>query len=560
VGTASHPAGMADVGQFATSSTFAPNGATPQQVRQALSATGLNATGAGVTVGVISDSFNNLGGAAQDEASGALPPAADVHVLKDLGSGGTDEGRAMMQIVHDIAPGANLDFYTADVSEQDFANGILALASAGCKVICDDVTYFDEPFFQTGVVANAIQTVEQEGVTYLTAAGNQAAAAYQSAWNKIASTTFDGHTLTDTQDFGGNSPVQTVTIGANAFPSPTPVILQWNEPYGAATTNLALVVFSGGQYLGTFTRGGSSNPDVQVNLTTGFTYQIAIENLSGPDPTLIKDEIFNDSNPSDVSMSGANAGTVQGHHMSPYAITVGAVDSANTAAFGGTLQNENFSSSGAGAQLWFNYNGSAIPNGPLDLSPVVVSGVDDIRTTVPGLIDFFGTSAATPSVAGVVADMLQVNPDLTPSQIEQILEQTATPFGSSIVAGAGLANAAKAAQLADVTPPSLVHEGSISLVVGDTVPIPESQLQFDDNLSTHAQENYTVVTAPAHGALLKNGSATSTFTQADIDNGLIAYREDGQQRLVRLVRLQGDRSRRQQDNGPAVSVPDLRPA
>jgi len=45
-----------------------------------------------------------------DEADGALP-ASGVQVLKDLSSGGTDEGRAMgSQIVHDIAPGASLAF------------------------------------------------------------------------------------------------------------------------------------------------------------------------------------------------------------------------------------------------------------------------------------------------------------------------------------------------------------------------------------------------------------------------------------------------------------------
>ncbi len=91
----------------------------------------------------------------------------------------------MMQIVHEIAPGASLAFYTADFSEQDFANGILALAAAGCKVICDDVSYFDEPFFQNGVVAQAIQTVEAEGVTYITSAGNEASNGYQAAWSPI---------------------------------------------------------------------------------------------------------------------------------------------------------------------------------------------------------------------------------------------------------------------------------------------------------------------------------------------------------------------------------------
>ena len=62
----------------------------------------------------------------------------------------TDEGRAMLQIVHDVAPGASLAFYTAENSEADFASGIGALAAAGAKVIADDIGYFDEPFFQDG--------------------------------------------------------------------------------------------------------------------------------------------------------------------------------------------------------------------------------------------------------------------------------------------------------------------------------------------------------------------------------------------------------------------------
>ncbi len=128
-------------------------GATAAQVRQALDESGSSGTGAGIKVGVLSDSFNDLGGAVADEANGALPSASNIQVISDLASGGTDEGRAMMQIIHDIAPGASLAFYTAFNSEQDFANGILALAAAGSKVIVDDVSYSDEPFFQNGVVA-----------------------------------------------------------------------------------------------------------------------------------------------------------------------------------------------------------------------------------------------------------------------------------------------------------------------------------------------------------------------------------------------------------------------
>ena len=77
----------------------------------------------------------------------------------------------------------------------------------------------------------------------------------------------------------------------------------------------------------------------------------------------------------------------------------------------------------------------------------------------------------------------------------------------------------------DTTPPSLTHDSTLSLNAEQTVAIPESSLQFDDNLSTHAQEIYTIVTAPQDGALLLSGSVSSSFTQANIDNGLISYRE-----------------------------------
>ena len=456
-GSGSDLSGAAQSG--AAVNTAAATSATPAQVQAAINDVGLSFTGSRLTVGVLSDSFNDLGGAAADEADGALPTAANVDVLADLSSGGSDEGRAMMQVVHDVASGAKLDFYTADNSEQNFASGILALAAAGCKVICDDVSYFDEPFFQTGVVANAIATVEKEGVMYVTCAGNQAAAAYQSSWTNIASATYDGQTLTNTLDFGGGAPVQTVAIG-NDYQTYTPVILQWNQPYGSASSNLAMVVFSGGVYLGTVTNSGSGNPDIEVYLTSGYTYQIAIEDLSGPAPTLIKDMIYNDSDPSNVSLGGANAGTVLGHHMSPDAITVGAVDAANTPGNGGTLASENFSSSGAGTQLWYNYDGSAVTNGPLNLSPVAVSGVDGVNTTVSGgLSDFYGTSCATPTVAGVVALMLQANPDLTFARVETILEETATAFGDPAVAGAGLVNAALAVRLAAPRPDDFQGDG-----------------------------------------------------------------------------------------------------
>ena len=73
--------------------------------------------------------------AAQDMANGDLP--SDVFVLKDLATAPSDdcsdEGRAMMQLIHDVAPGSPLAFYTAFESQEDFAAGIRALAAAGSQ-------------------------------------------------------------------------------------------------------------------------------------------------------------------------------------------------------------------------------------------------------------------------------------------------------------------------------------------------------------------------------------------------------------------------------------------
>jgi hypothetical protein len=149
--------------------------------------------GSGVTIGVLSDSYNNLNGARTDISTGDIPGVGNplgnttpVNVLADLSVGGRDEGRAMAQLVHDIAPKADLAFHTAFTGQAGFANGIIALANAGAEVIVDDVSYFDEPFFQDGIIAQAVDQVVAQGVSYFSSAGNSATKSYESAFRPTA--------------------------------------------------------------------------------------------------------------------------------------------------------------------------------------------------------------------------------------------------------------------------------------------------------------------------------------------------------------------------------------
>ena len=80
---------------------------------------------------------NNLGFLAESKKANLLKDEfekkikaakVEVEVLKEFPFGeGFDEGRAMLQIVHDVAPGADLAFHTGVVSPRDFELGIKAL-------------------------------------------------------------------------------------------------------------------------------------------------------------------------------------------------------------------------------------------------------------------------------------------------------------------------------------------------------------------------------------------------------------------------------------------------
>ena len=167
--------------------------------------------GLGVLVGVLSDSYNCLFGASVDMATGDLPPSVMVVQESTCGQGArSDEGRAMLQIVHDVAPGASLAFATAFGGQAGFANNILALRDAGAKVIVDDVGYFAAPMFQDGVIAQAVDNVKASGVAYFSSAGNQARHAYEHAF-------VPGQVFAPGA-FGGSSPSSVVPPTTSATP------------------------------------------------------------------------------------------------------------------------------------------------------------------------------------------------------------------------------------------------------------------------------------------------------------------------------------------------------
>lgn len=278
--------------------------------------------GSGVTVGILSDSYNTASttasGAtltireAQDVLSCDLPGAANpcgntqpVVVLQDYETYpqtlGLDEGRAMAQLVHDIAPKARLGFATAEYGEVGFANNIRALAGVqglpnsrpdfAAQIVVDDVAYYDEGMFADTVVAQAVDDVTALGVSYFSSAGNTPPTeGYASDFRfvPVAGATAGSNInlagvdpalyaggFHNFRSDGGLDIAQTITLGTSSAGAARvlQMMFQWDDPYDTTPPVLGAVVL---QQTGALTASVSSYDAVLANPTAGQAYQVDV--------------------------------------------------------------------------------------------------------------------------------------------------------------------------------------------------------------------------------------------------------------------------------------------
>jgi hypothetical protein len=445
-------------------------------------------TGAGIAVGTLSDSFSRaaapLTTSAEDVVNGDLPE--DVEVLRDLNGTGTDEGRAMMQIIHDIAPRAGQLFYTAFDGQADFANGIGSLADVGCAVIVDDVFYFAEPFFQDGVIAQAVNDVASRGIAYFAAAGNSGRQSYEAPLRATGVVGLSGGPLHDFDPGIGEDVFLDVTVpvGENVV-----FVLQWDEPFfsvsGApgSSRDVDLLLAGSGAGLNrvlaaslannlggdpleilSFTNGGTIDIDGIPGADTQFN--LLIELFAGTPPQRLKFIYFDDGGVS-INEFPTDSPTVVGHANATGALAVAAAPYFLTPAFGvDPARLESFSSVG-GTPILFDESGARLPT-PLSTDQPTFAAPDggnttffgqDLSAAFPAEADsfpnFFGTSAAAPHAAAVAALMLEKaggSSLLEADRLGELLRSTAEemgPPGYDPESGAGLINAQAAL---DATP------------------------------------------------------------------------------------------------------------
>jgi len=399
----------------------------------------LGYTGAGVKVGVLSDSAAP-GTITALIGTGDLPVGSTTLPGED-GAPGSDEGTAMMEIVHDTAPGASLLFATAFTSPASFADNILALAAAGCKVIVDDVSWSDEGVFQDSVIAQAVNSVTASDVIYFSSAANSGNVTNNS------STTYEGDFLNggaatgvltgagNVHNFGTvGSPVlyNTLLAGSDAF------TLQWSDPLNGASNDYDLYILNaaGTSILASSTdvQNGTQNPIEEIFLGGAVPAgsRVVVVLFSGSARALHLDTFGG------APLGIATTGATYGHNAGANTVSMAAVywNSARngTKAFVGGASNpiEWFSSDGP-RKIFYNPNGTAITpgnflfgtNGGTTLQKPDLSAADGGSALTPGFNPFFGTSAAAPHAAAVAALIRSARPDYTAAQVKAAMTATA---------------------------------------------------------------------------------------------------------------------------------------
>jgi len=482
--------------------------------------------GKGITIGVMSNSYDrqpfsadNESKATLDVRAGDLPGVENlihpepVSVLMDYPYGeASDEGRAMMHIIHDVAPGAKLAFHTGSLSPRNFEVGFNALAVES-NIIVDDISFITEPFFGEGRISAIINAFTDDGGIHFTSAGNFGDNGYQSNFeatlNAPATNFIDPDTDTRAHLFdgsGGSDYLQKISV----VPGTYMIALQWkeaaasqlNEDGALADLDIYVVDDLGRLLVGSNRVNIAGDPtEVIVFKSTGTgDANILITSANGDTSVPFRYIAFQ-SNGLTWEYNTPRTPTVSGHAMTEKSVTVGAIRYNKTtpevfSSYGGDLSDGNSVTVDFAAPDGVDTNVGSIG------IKYFLNGEPTDET--PAYPNFFGTSASAPSAAAAVALLQSAlptwypdpsNPGKSSKDVNEVInlfkQNVKTEFSSNLQTGAGMIDANKvfnslAAQTSRITSFEIIPEtdsenaGSTTIrikIIGEFLPEPTSDTE-----------------------------------------------------------------------------------
>lgn len=426
-----------------------------------------------------------------------LPPVRPPCSFEGAGA----EGTALLEIVHDVAPGATLSFANIDTG-LEFNAAVNALASAN-DVVVDDLGFYGESPDGTSAIsrntAAALNSATNRIRTYVTSVGNAADDHYFGAYvdSRVDGRPIRGisnagrlHLFSRTPDTTdllglGNQPHNVIALPKNGE---VIVILTWNDPAGRSGNNydLFLIRQDGGHVVArsTDTQRGSQDPleivDF-VNRGDEGLFHIVIQNVGNrAEPRDLNLFAFSPQCAADgprrlasgrherlnyTTGSRSVPGQSDSGGSPVSVISVGAICSASAGAAGvfagSDAPSESCNDRRHGTIQFFSSRGPTLDG---RVKPDI-SAIDGVSITGAGRFPspFFGTSAAAPHVAAIAALVLHAAPCLksgAPSAFDAVtaramtrdlIVRSADPLGDPVpnnTFGYGLANAFRSVQRA----------------------------------------------------------------------------------------------------------------
>ncbi len=424
-----------------------------------------------VKVGVISDDCGSL------ESEGLMQALKSNNVLGsnttaliDNAEIRTHEGLAMMELVQQIAPNAEIIFATGTTGLAQFSQSIEQLAYRGCKIIVDDLLYLEEPAFSDGELSKTIKKLTDDlGIIYISSAGNFAKDVYSFTFRPVENVHY------------GNLPSPVLgTVHRDEVPylnqefrivpgQAVQFTLQWDDAYGSSRNNfdLHLIDIATGIIVTSSVdiQGVGKNADPFEILyyegnpcwgTSGYRMEIvrqgSVALFTNPTPRMKVMMLGLGDDPTNRTKSKS----IFGHATDTNVIACAAMT-----AGGGMITAHDWSSRGDAEII--------LVNQPIDLATGQrrpdsfrqkpdLMGVDAIGTSVENYSVFSGTSAAAPVVAGIVAILIASEPTAPRAEILEALRQGCIDYdveGNDPVVGIGRLDAFKAvARLKSIVRPT----------------------------------------------------------------------------------------------------------
>ncbi|MBN2279043.1 MAG: S8 family serine peptidase [Candidatus Marinimicrobia bacterium] len=368
--------------------------------------------GTGIKIGIISDGVDNRLTA---QMSGDLPvDGAGLTVLSNALGG--DEGTAMLEIVYDMVPGAELYFHDCGSNWNEFNDAIDALVSAGCNILCDDIGWLAVPFFEDGVIASHLESViNSQNIIYTSSAGNAGQSHHQSQFFPLSE-------YPNYHDFsGGTSSLSDMYCNLSRGNSIS-IVLQWNDPFGNSGNDYDLYLYSRKSDAivasSTNIQNGNDDPlefiNYTANNTTAGDFEIWVFNSSASGNEIIEVFLYGNNYTNNTSPVDA----IFGHSAANGVISCAAVFQGSPGSV------EPFSSQGPSTIAYPSAESRQTPK---------ITGVDGVSVTGAGGFPnpFYGTSAAAPHVAAVAAMIWSHDPGYTRDEVINMLYGSAVDLGAS---------------------------------------------------------------------------------------------------------------------------------